>query len=236
MNLVEQLAKASAASPPKRVLGTDLGTTNSTVAQVQLPLDPAGSPELLCECISIEQMTPSGPFYGSLVPSVVAIDKSGKTWIGEGAKRMRSLPRDYGLSPEKNLFHDTKNEIGLRKRYYRAPEDYDHARKIGGHVLRFLAQGARKVSGHAAAIDNQIHILGCQAYFIIYEDPLNYTDEQLAELTDNEFELMELVIAALKLNDDDVVYSKDNLTFYITKYIKDMVWDEPFGAWHPDWK
>ena len=97
MNLVEQLAKASAASPPKRVLGTDLGTTNSTVAQVQLPLDPAGSPELLCECISIEQMTPSGPFYGSLVPSVVAIDKAGKTWIGEGAKRMRSLPRDYEL-------------------------------------------------------------------------------------------------------------------------------------------
>lgn len=62
MNLVEQLAKASAASPPKRVLGIDLGTTNSTVAQIQLPLDPAGSPELLCECISIEQMTPSGPW------------------------------------------------------------------------------------------------------------------------------------------------------------------------------
>ena len=92
MNLVEQLAKASAASPPKRVLGIDLGTTNSTVAQVQLPLDPAGSPELLCECISIEQMTHSGPFYGSLIPSVVALDKSGKTWIGEGAKRMRSSP------------------------------------------------------------------------------------------------------------------------------------------------
>ena len=62
MNLVEQLAKTSAASPPKRVLGIDLGTANSTVAQVQLPLDPAGTPELLCECISIEQMTPSGPW------------------------------------------------------------------------------------------------------------------------------------------------------------------------------
>ena len=85
MNLVEQLAKASAASQPKRVLGIDLGTTNSTVAQVRLPLDPAGTPELLCEYISIEQMTPSGPFFGSFVPSVVAIDKSGKTWIGEGA-------------------------------------------------------------------------------------------------------------------------------------------------------
>ena len=62
MNLVEQLAKTSAASPPKRVLGIDLGTTSSTVAQVQLPLDPAGTPELLCECISIEQMTHSGPW------------------------------------------------------------------------------------------------------------------------------------------------------------------------------
>src|ERR1035437_2723252 len=99
MNLVAQLAKASAASPPKRVLGIDLGTTNSTVAQVQLPLDPAGSPDSLCECISIEQTTHSGPFFGNLVPSVVAIDKSGKTWIGEGAKRMRSVPREHGLSP-----------------------------------------------------------------------------------------------------------------------------------------
>ena len=51
MNLVSQLAKASAASPPKRVLGIDLGTTNSTVAQVQLPLNPAGSAESLCECL-----------------------------------------------------------------------------------------------------------------------------------------------------------------------------------------
>jgi molecular chaperone DnaK (HSP70) len=43
MNLVEQLATASAGSPPKRVLGIDLGTTNSTVAQVHLPRLAAGS-------------------------------------------------------------------------------------------------------------------------------------------------------------------------------------------------
>ena len=98
MNLVEQLAKASAGSPQRRVLGIDLGTTHSTVAQVQLPLDPAGPPELLCECISIEQMTHSGPFFGSLIPSVVALDKTGKPWIGEGAKRMRSLPHGFGLT------------------------------------------------------------------------------------------------------------------------------------------
>ena len=117
MNFLEMLRRDGCAknlpSQPVRVLGIDLGTTNSTVAQVQLPLDPDRSPEMLCECISIEQMTPSGPFYGSLVPSVVAIDKAGKTWIGEGAKRMRSLPRDYGLSPEKNLFQNKFVQISL---------------------------------------------------------------------------------------------------------------------------
>ena len=43
MNLLEKLRTAAAgASPGTRVIGIDLGTTNSTVAQVQLPLDPAG--------------------------------------------------------------------------------------------------------------------------------------------------------------------------------------------------
>ena len=122
MNLVEQLAKASAGSAPKRVLGIDLGTTNSTVAQIQLPLDPAGSPELLCECISIEQMTHSGPFFGSLVPSVVALDKPGKSWIGEGAKRTRSLPRDYGLKASFDDAHKLFQQAPQRVRRERGRE------------------------------------------------------------------------------------------------------------------
>ena len=85
-------------------------------------------------------------------------------------------------------------------------------------------------------IDSQVQVLGCQAYFIIYKDILNYTEKQLEELSDNEFEMMNDVIDALKLNDDDVVYSKEALTHYITKYLADMVWDEELGAWHPDWK
>jgi hypothetical protein len=36
----------------KLYLGIDFGTTNSTVAQVQLPLDPAGTLELLCDAFS----------------------------------------------------------------------------------------------------------------------------------------------------------------------------------------
>src|SRR5579859_3485715 len=193
MKLVEQLAKASAGSPPKRVLGIDLGTTNSTAAQVQLPLDQAGSPELLCECISIEQMTHSGPFFGSLIPSVVALDKTGKPWIGEGAKRMRSLPRDYGLSPEKNLFHDTKNDMGVRKRYHRAPEDYDHARKIAGHVLRFLAQGARQASGHAAART----VVTVPASFQLNQRADTLEAASLAGLSLTDYDLLDEPLAAL---------------------------------------
>ena len=85
-------------------------------------------------------------------------------------------------------------------------------------------------------INSQIQILGCQAYFIIYKEILNCTDEQLAQLSDNAFELIELINIALKLNDDDVVYSKEALTHYITKYLADMVWDEKIGTWHPYWK
>ncbi len=197
MNFLEMLRRDGCAknlpSQPVRVLGIDLGTTNSTVAQVQLPLDPDRSPEMLCECISIEQMTPSGPFYGSLVPSVVAIDKAGKTWIGEGAKRMRSLPRDYGLSPEKNLFHDTKNEIGLRKRYYRAPEDYDHSRKIAGHILRFLADGARKASGHAAIRT----VVTVPASFQLNQRADTLEAARLAGLSLTDYDLLDEPLAAL---------------------------------------
>ena len=194
MSLLEKLRTAAASTKPgTRVIGIDLGTTNSTVAQVQLPLDPAGTAELLCECISIEQMTPSGPFFGSLVPSVVAIDQSGRTWIGEGAKRMRSLPRGYGLSPEKNLFQDTKNEIGLQKRYYRAPGEYDHARKIAGHVLRFLAQGARKVSGHAAVRT----VVTVPASFQLNQRADTLEAARLAGLSLTDYDLLDEPLAAL---------------------------------------
>ena len=152
MNLLEKLrAAAAGARPGTRVIGIDLGTTNSTVAQVRLPLPESSSAEFACECVPLEQATQMGPFTGALVPSVVAIDKTGKVWIGEGAKRMRAEPQKHGLSLEKNLFYETKNDMGLQKRYHRAADDFDHARKIAGHLLNFLMDGARKAGGSPAA-------------------------------------------------------------------------------------
>src|SRR5690606_35020896 len=88
MNFFEKLRSAAAGRRPEtRVIGIDLGTTNSTVAVVTLPLPKDSNPETACSDLSIEQMTLSGPTYSTLVPSVVAIDSTGKEWIGEGAKR-----------------------------------------------------------------------------------------------------------------------------------------------------
>jgi molecular chaperone DnaK (HSP70) len=76
MNLLEKLRTAAAsAKPGTRVIGIDLGTTNSTVAQVRLPLPESSAAEFACECVPLEQATQMSPFTGALIPSVVAIDK-----------------------------------------------------------------------------------------------------------------------------------------------------------------
>jgi molecular chaperone DnaK (HSP70)/tetratricopeptide (TPR) repeat protein len=147
MNLLEQLVLHSSGLTPSRVIGIDLGTTNCTVAQVELPVAAGSHPDAACKCLSIQQETQSGSFAQRLVPSVIAIEGDGKIWIGEGAKRMRSDPQTYGFVPEKSIFYDTKNDIGLKKRYHRATEDFDHPWKISGHLLRFLGDGARKAGG-----------------------------------------------------------------------------------------
>ena len=121
MNLLKQLIANSKSLTPSRVVGIDLGTTNCTAAQVVLPLTEDASATFVCDCVPLEQPTQMGPMIHSLVPSVVSIDAAGVMWIGEGAKRMRADPLKHGLSLEKNLFYETKNEMGLKKTYPRAP-------------------------------------------------------------------------------------------------------------------
>ena len=85
-------------------------------------------------------------------------------------------------------------------------------------------------------IRGQVLALGCQAYFIIYRDILNYTEKKLEALTSNHFEMIDDVMKGLRLGSDDVVYSREYLVLCITQYLEAMIWDEPFGAWHPEWK
>lgn len=87
-----------------------------------------------------------------------------------------------------------------------------------------------------STICDRIYTLGCQAYLVIYRDILNYTERQLAELSESPFDMVEDVLELLKLDDDDVVYSKERVVHYITKYLAEMIWDENRNCWHPEWK
>lgn len=117
-----------------RVLGIDLGTTNSVVSEIILSLE---SNDIKAKCLEIEQETFQGIHTHILIPSMVAITKE-KVLVGEGAKRLRSQATEFGLEQNKNLFYECKNDIGIKKTYHRAPEGFKSASEISGKILQFL--------------------------------------------------------------------------------------------------
>lgn len=126
-----------------RVLGIDLGTTNSTVAVATVG-PRGGGPSL--DTVEVTQETPEGEYVHVLVPSAVALH-AGKTWVGEGARRLRARASELGLEPHRHLFWDCKNDIGVRRTYHRAPEGLRNASEVGANVLRFLASAAARSVG-----------------------------------------------------------------------------------------
>lgn len=122
-----------------RVLGIDLGTTNSTVAEVAVEGQVTSLPP--ARCLEIEQFTLDGDHTHLLVPSVIALH-GGREIVGEGAKRLRASASENGLVQNVSIFYDCKNDIGIRKTYHKAPAGYRNAAEIGGHLLGFLHQAA----------------------------------------------------------------------------------------------
>ena len=87
MNALDLISPAKEAlrkiKNPVRVIGIDLGTTNSTVAEIVY--DPASKGDVGIRCIAVEQPTGNRSHWNPLVPSVVAIH-DGQEIIGEGAR------------------------------------------------------------------------------------------------------------------------------------------------------
>src|SRR5438552_4099974 len=77
---------------PTRVIGIDLGTTNSTVAEVFWR---PGGAQVRARCLEVDQRTGEGLYTHVLVPSIVAIGNDGAV-VGEGAKRLRSRSGELG--------------------------------------------------------------------------------------------------------------------------------------------
>ncbi|MFP3869175.1 MAG: Hsp70 family protein [Desulfobacteraceae bacterium] len=125
---------------PVRAIGIDLGTTNSTVAElVWRPEEGIPAP---ARCLEIPQPTQEGTYTHVLVPSVVALYQ-GKVIVGEGAKRLRAFP-ELGLSQNKTLFSECKNDIGVARTYHKAPPGFQSAAEVSGVILKFLAQAAQE--------------------------------------------------------------------------------------------
>ncbi|MGV8040228.1 MAG: hypothetical protein AB2L07_09160 [Thermoanaerobaculaceae bacterium] len=140
-SLLSVLSKAALArrTGPVRVLGIDLGTTNSTVAEAVWRPESGEPPQV--RCIDVTQQTLDGTFIHALLPSTVAISE-GRVWVGEGARRLAARTGELGLEPQRSLFAECKNDMGVRRTYHRAPEGFRSAPEIAGHVLRTLTKAA----------------------------------------------------------------------------------------------
>ena len=111
-------------------LGIDLGTTKSSVACAYFD---AESGTLSCECLRFAQ---SDGTERVAVPSVVAVAADGEDAVfGVEALAQRGQP---GMRVERNLFYDTKNLIGLRYTYARAPQGFRTPVDIAAQLLRHL--------------------------------------------------------------------------------------------------
>ncbi len=185
----------AAARPSRsiRAVGIDLGTTNSVVAEITWSPSDGVSQLPECRCLPIAQPTEKGAVTSVLVPSMLAILPNGQRRVGEGAKRLRNRPQTTPLKLEANLFYDTKNEMGLRKTYFRAPEAYNHPSKIAGHILQFLKEATAKPDSQA----QESVVITVPASFQVNQRRDTLLAAQLAGFTLQERQLLDEPTAAL---------------------------------------
>lgn len=138
-SLFSGVLKSTFQQKPLRVLGIDLGTTNSVAAEIIF--DPKHPERIEACCLNIEQLTLDGRYIHLLVPSVVAVHEE-RVWVGEGAKRMIAKAVMLNLKQNRDLFYECKNDMGIKRTYFRAPEGFQSAPEIGGHVLEFIINQA----------------------------------------------------------------------------------------------
>lgn len=119
---------------PIRVIGIDLGTTNSAVAEI---IFNPGDEEIKAQCLPISQKTESGTTSLKMVPSVLAM-KNNDIFVGEGAKRMIPKIADKYFIKDFNIFYECKNDIGTRKIYQKAPDGFKTPAEISGKILEFI--------------------------------------------------------------------------------------------------
>lgn len=192
---IRSSSRFTAPTRPIRVLGIDLGTTNSTVSEIVW--DPSDPKVPAARTLEVPQPTLEGTFTHTLVPSVVAI-LNGRLFVGEGAKRLRARSAELGLERGRDIFYECKNDIGIRRTYHKAPEGFGSAAEIGGHVVKFMIDAA--LADDPTPIDR-----------VVVTVPASF---QVAQRTDtvNAMRLAGLEVAGGDLIDEPVAAFLDYLT------------------------
>lgn len=128
---------------PFRVIGIDLGTTNSVVGEISWSPDVTSADlSQSLRCLSIKQPTTDGDVISTIVPSMVAVHPNVGVVVGEGAKKLRSRATQLGLVEYENVFAETKNHIGTRRTYPNADENLRSPKGVAAAVLKFLVDSA----------------------------------------------------------------------------------------------
>ncbi|MEI6128214.1 MAG: Hsp70 family protein, partial [Pseudomonadota bacterium] len=140
---------------PVRVLGIDLGTTNTSATQILWSPESPGS--VKAQCLEINQKLYGGNgdkgYSSTLVPSVVALINNA-VYVGEGAKQLRAHSEELSLLQNKNIFYECKNDIGIRKTYAAAPEGYRSASEISAKILELVHGEA--IKAHSSEINRVV--------------------------------------------------------------------------------
>lgn len=206
---------------PIHVLGIDLGTTNSVIAE--LVWDPNDDQEPVANCFTISQEMPDGTMYThELVPSVVA-NKNNKCFVGEGAKQLRAQVNDYGLTEHKNIFYEVKNDIGVRLSYQLAPDSYKNAAEISAHILSFLYNEAQKQNN----IDPDHIVITVPASFQVAQRRDTLKAAEIAGLSNFGIDLVDEPIAAML---DYLIANKEMFPNDISKPVNLLLFDYGGGT------
>ncbi len=148
LELLNTFAAGARPSKPIRIVAIDLGTTNCVLTDVTWSPEDAAP---VIEVLEIDQeLVGGGKVTKQLVPSVVAI-VDGKVLVGEGAKRFRT---NKDAIFEQNIWWETKNHIGTRQTYKKAPDGFKTPKDIATKILAFLLDAAK--NHNPAEIDSFI--------------------------------------------------------------------------------
>ena len=127
------LNRLRAAGKPAVAAGIDLGTTKICIAYAQY------NPQkdtLECACVPFER--PDGT-RGIAFPSAVA-QRGDERVFGADALALR---RTCGVLPERNLFLETKNLIGLRYTFKNAPEGLRNPAEVAATLMSHMRKTVR---------------------------------------------------------------------------------------------